>query len=103
MHKKLQTAVRVPVFRVAMLAMSLMVLPSFSINARNLGSSSTVSTPMGAETAEAQAAGVVVRKAAVTTTSAFDMDEWDDDAIGAVDEKVFKMGLGAARCAVKNG
>ena len=109
MQKKFQTTVRVPVFRVALLAVSLMALPSFSINTRHLGATSTVSTPMGAETAEAQAAGVIVRASNVTTAtkaktaSAFDMDEWDKDALGGVNEKVFKMALNAAQCAVKNG
>jgi hypothetical protein len=110
MKKKIQTAVRVPVFRVVMLAISLMVLPSFTIAARFLSTDSTVSTPMGAETAEAQAAGVALRPATVTRTAtrtvtrgAFDMDEWDDVELGNVDKKVFKMALSAARCAVKNG
>lgn len=106
MQKKLQTAIRVPVFRVVMLAIVLMVLPSFTIAARFLENDSTVSTPMGAETAEAQAAGVALRPVAVTksvTTGAFDMDYWDDVDLGDVDKKVFKMALAAARCAVKNG
>jgi hypothetical protein len=110
MQKKFQTAIRVPVVRVAMLAASLMVLPSFSINARHLGvgggRTAAVSVPMGAETAEAQAAGVVSRSSrssAVIERSAFDADVWDDDAIGTVNEEVFEMALKAASCAIKSG
>jgi hypothetical protein len=103
--KKFQTAIRVPAVRVAMLALSLMVLPSFTIAARNAGTSAAVSVPMGAETAEAQAAGVASRSsaAAVIERSAFDTDAWDDDEIGTVDEDVFEMALKAAKCAVKGG
>jgi hypothetical protein len=89
-----------------MLALSLMVLPSFSINARHAGvapAAEVVSVPMGAAKAEAQAAGVAVRKPAAATRAAFDADTWDDDAIGSVDEDVFEMALKAASCAVKSG
>lgn len=105
MHKKLQTAVRVPVFRVALLAVSLMVLPSFSINARHLGGAPTaaVAGPMGAVAAEAQAVGVVSRSSAVIERSAFDASVWDDDEIGTVNEDVFEMALKAAHCAIKSG
>ena len=103
MHKN-QSAVRVSVRRVLLLALSLMVLPSFSINTRNVGVDrpAEVATPMGAVTAEAQAVGVAPRRAKAAPGS-FDWDSWDDDAIGTVDKKVFKMALGAARCAVKSG
>jgi hypothetical protein len=108
MHKKFQTAARVPVFRVALLAVSLMVLPSFSINARHLGNTAKaeVAVPMGAVTAEAQAVGVVSRSSrssAVIERGAFDASAWDDDEIGTVNEDVFEMALKAARCAVKSG
>ena len=109
MQKQIQTTIRVPVWRVALLAIVLIVLPSFTIAARHFGSSATVSVPMGAETAEAQAAGVVARplaatrSAAVIERSAFDADTWDDDRIGSVDEDVFEMALKAASCAIKSG
>jgi hypothetical protein len=103
MQQKFRANIGVRVFRVAVLAMVLMVVPSFTIAARHFGSSTTVSVPMGAETAAAQAAGVVSRPAKVTVKTAFDLDEWDDVDLGGVDKKVFKMALGAAQCAVKNG
>lgn len=103
MQKKFQTAVRVPVVRVAVLAIVLMVLPSFTIAGRYVGAGPAVSVPMGADTAAAQAAGVVSRPAKVTNKNVFDLDEWDDVDLGGVDKKVFKMALGAARCAVKDG
>jgi L,D-transpeptidase-like protein len=102
MHKK--SAVGVSLRRVVLLAVSLMVLPSFSIYTRTLGANrpAEVATPMGAVTAEAQAVGVAPRPAKAAING-FDWDHWDDEDIGTVDKKVFKMALSAARCAVKSG
>jgi hypothetical protein len=104
MQTSLQAVARVPVFRVALVAISLMVLPSFSVKDRNaVAADSTVSAPVGV-TAAAASTTVATTSAAVTrTSSALSATSWDDVKLGSIDSEVFQRALGAARCAVKSG
>jgi hypothetical protein len=104
MKQKLHTTIRVPFSRIALIAVALVILPSFTIVARNNSTTpaAEVAAPVGAEVAEAQAVGVAsVRKAA--PTSAFTLASWGDSDLGTISPRVLELALGAAKCAVRSG
>ncbi len=102
MRKRPNHASRVPSSRVALLALSLVVFPSLTVNARHSASLAVRrSAPVAIEQAGAVAfAGTA---AAAASAAALDRGRWEDAALGGADVEVFEMALGAARCAIKNG
>jgi hypothetical protein len=104
MKQKLNTAIRVPFSRIALIALTLVIVPSFTIMARN---SSTVpavevSAPVGVDAAAAEAVSIAPA-AAIASASAFAFAAWEERDLGAIDPKVLQLALGAAQCAVRSG
>jgi hypothetical protein len=104
MKQLFNAAIRVSMSRVALLAMMLIILASFSILARNNEAAPAVevSSPVGADSAEALAASAAPMSAAAVS-GAFARATWGDVDLGSVDTSVFELALGAAKCAVRNG
>lgn len=104
MKQKLNAAVRVSVTRIAIVAVTLVILPGFTLMARDAGTvpAAEASSPVGLEPAEAKATGIVTA-AAVAEASTLAMARWDDADLGDIDPRVFALALGAAKCAVRAG
>jgi hypothetical protein len=104
MKQILNAATRVPISRVALIALMLIIFPSFTIMARNNSAApaAEVASPVGADAAEAQAVGVAPIRTA-TAAGAFAVAAWEDVDLGSVDTSVFELALGAAKCAVRSG
>lgn len=104
MKQRFNAAIRVPISRVALIAVALVILPSFTIMARNSSTDPVVevASPVGVDSAEAQAVGVApLRTAGAGGT--FALGSWEDMDRGAIDPRVFELALGAAKCAVRSG
>jgi hypothetical protein len=104
MTQQFNAAMRVPFSRVASIATMLVLVPSFTLMARNGSSVSDVkaAAPVGVGAAEADA---VVDRSTDNTAAAmeFAISGWEDADLGDIDPKVFALALGAARCAVRAG
>lgn len=104
MTQQLNTAIRVPFARVAGVALTLVLVPSFTLMARNGSSGSDVAAtaPVGAGEAKADAS-VEHSTDNTAVAAAFALSGWEDADLGGIDPKVFALALGAASCAVRAG
>jgi L,D-transpeptidase-like protein len=98
-------ATRLSGSRVALIAVSLIVLPSFTISGRDRLTASGVdfSTPVGVDEAAAEAVGVAPERAAAPAVATTSPANWNQTTLGSVDPKVFALALSATHCAVKSG
>ncbi len=105
MHKSFNFVTRVPFFRVALIALTLSVMPSFSLNTWNHANNpaAALSGPVGADAAAAQAVGVAPIRPAAPKAAKFSKSDWNEVNLAGLDPKVFELALGAAGCAVKAG
>jgi hypothetical protein len=105
MQNTFKLATRVSASRIALLVVTLIVLPSFTFSGgdRLTASGAERSTPVGAAAASAQAVGVAPERAAVPAVATLSPANWDQTTLGSVDPEVFELALSATRCAVKSG
>jgi hypothetical protein len=104
MQQRFNTTVCVSCSRVAIVAVALVIFPSFTL----LAGTTSVATPVEVRSpAGVHLAEVATRVTTVENSgaagNAFVMADWDAVNLGGVDRKVFEMALGAARCAVRSG
>ncbi len=92
----------VPCSRVGLVALLLMVLPSFAVSPTQAGGAPPAE-PLGANTATASAVGVAPVGSDTNTIEALRLSGWEKKALGGVDRDVFELALGATRCAIKSG
>jgi L,D-transpeptidase catalytic domain len=104
MHRISKEAMCVPCSRVGLVALVLMVLPSFAVSGTQAGSASPAElSVIGKNTATAQAVGVAPASSDTNTTGTLSVSAWEKKALGGVDRDVFELALGATRCAIKSG
>ena len=105
MRNTFNLATRVSGSRVALIAVTLIVLPSFTLSGRDRLTASGVelSAPVGVDEAAAQAVGVAPVRAAAPAVATLSPANWNQTTLGSVDPKVFELALSATRCAVKSG
>jgi hypothetical protein len=105
MRNTFNRATGVSVSRVALMAVTLTVLPSLTISARDRVTASDAdrSAPVGANTALARAVEAAPSRAAGPAVATLSPGNWNQTTLGSVDPKVFELALGATRCAVKSG
>lgn len=103
MKRRLNGAIGAPNSRVAAIALALVILPGFTLMARNnsVAAGAALDSPVGVDSAEAVARAETVDStvaAAIGLASA----GWEAVDLGGIDPKVFELALGAARCAVRS-
>ena len=102
MNHRFNSAIGVPVARVGILAVALVMLPSFTLLARNDSAAPAVEITSTAH-AESTATAITSASASAAATTAYVLSGWEDATLGGIDPKVFELALGAARCAVRSG